>query len=239
MYRLNIPTTCGKCHDEIKQEYNESIHGVSVARGSIDSPVCTSCHGEHNILKHTDPNSPVAYQNVSLMVCSPCHASVKLSEKYGFSANRFKTFTESYHGLALRGGSATVANCGSCHGVHNIKPSSDPTSTIHKDNLVKTCGGCHPGANTTFVTGRIHVTLEKEEEPILYWIATLYIVLIVAIVGGMFLHNAVDLYRKGKIRKLIQADEIVKEKQGHGLYLRMTLSERIQHATMALTSLYL
>lgn len=61
----------------------------------------------------------------------------------------------------------------------------------------------------------------------------------VTIVGGIFLDNAVDLYRKGKIRKLIQADEIVKEKHGHGLYLRMTLSERIQHATMALTSLYL
>ncbi|MGQ9798772.1 MAG: cytochrome b/b6 domain-containing protein [Ignavibacterium sp.] len=239
VYRLNIPNTCGKCHDKIKQEYSESIHGVSVARGNIDSPVCTSCHGEHNILKHTDPNSPVAYQNVSLMVCSTCHASVRLTEKYGMSANVFKTFTESYHGLALRGGSATVANCGSCHGVHDIKPSTDPTSSIYKDNLVNTCGKCHPGANTTFVSGRIHVSLEEKEEPILYWIATIYIVLIVTIIGGMFLHNTVDLYRKGKIKKLIQAGEIVKEKHGHGLYLRMTLSERIQHATMALSFIIL
>lgn len=239
VYRLNIPNTCGKCHDEIKQEYSESVHGISVARGNIDSPVCTSCHGEHNILKHTDPNSPVEYQNVSLMVCSPCHASVRLTEKYGISANRFKTFTESYHGLALRGGSATVANCGSCHGAHSIKPSTDPTSSIYKDNLVKTCGKCHPGANTRFVSGKIHISLEEKEEPILYWIATIYIVLIVTIIGGMFIHNTVDLYRKGKIRKLIQAGEIVKEKHGHGLYLRMTLSERIQHATMALSFIIL
>ena len=82
-------------------------------------------------------------------------------------ANRSKTFSQSYHGLALSGGSASVANCGSCHGVHNIKPSSDPTSMVNKNNLVKTCGKCHPGANETFTQGNIHVTLEKEDEPIL------------------------------------------------------------------------
>jgi len=237
--RLNIPTTCGNCHNEIKKEYEESIHGVAVSKGNIDSPVCTSCHGEHNILKHTDPNSPVAFQNVSSMVCAPCHSSVRLSERYGLPVNRIETFTDSYHGLALRGGSATVANCGSCHGYHNIKPSSDPTSMVHKDNLVKTCGSCHPGANNRFVTGTIHVTLDKEEEPILYWIATIYIVLIVSIVGGMFIHNAIDLFRKAKLKKQIQMGEIHAEKHGHSLYLRMTLNERIQHATMALSFIVL
>jgi cytochrome b subunit of formate dehydrogenase len=237
--RLNIPTTCGTCHTEVKKEFEESIHGIAAARGNIDSPVCTSCHGEHNILKHTDPNSPVAFQNVSSMVCAPCHSSVRLTERYGLAPDKYKTFTDSYHGLALRGGSATVANCGSCHGYHNIKPSSDPTSTIHKNNLVKTCGSCHPGANTRFVTGTIHVSLDKQEEPILYWIATIYIVLIVTIVGGMFLHNSVDLYRKAKLKKQIQRGEIKHEKYGHSLYLRMTLNERIQHATMAISFIVL
>ncbi|MCX7612269.1 MAG: cytochrome b/b6 domain-containing protein [Ignavibacterium sp.] len=238
--RLNIPSTCGNCHKEIKKEFDESIHGVAVANGNIDSPVCTSCHGEHNILKHTDPNSPVAFQNVSSMVCAPCHSSVRLTERYGLAPDKYKTFTDSYHGLALRGGSATVANCGSCHGYHNIKPSSDPTSTIHKNNLVKTCGNCHPGANTRFVTGTIHVSVEnKEEEPILYWITNIYIVLIVTIVGAMFLHNSVDLYRKAKIKKSIQQGEFHKEKYGHALYLRMTLNERIQHGTMALSFIIL
>lgn len=237
--RLNIPATCGNCHSEIKKEYEESIHGVAVSRGNIDSPVCTSCHGEHNILKHTDPNSPAAFQNVSSMICAPCHSSVRLSERYGLSTNKFETFTDSYHGLALRGGSATVANCGSCHGYHNIKPSSDPTSMIHKDNLVKTCGTCHPGANNRFVTGTIHVTLDKNEEPILYWIATVYIALIISIVGGMFIHNAFDLYRKAKLKKQIQMGEVHTEKHGHSLYLRMTLNERIQHATMAISFIVL
>lgn len=239
VYRLNIPNTCGKCHSEIKDEYVESIHGKLVMQGNGDAPSCTNCHGEHNILNVKDPNAPVAFQNVSSQVCSPCHESMKLSEKYGLSADRYKTFSQSYHGLALSGGSASVANCGSCHGVHNIKPSSDPTSMVNKNNLVKTCGKCHPGANETFTQGNIHVTLEKADEPILYWISTTYIILIISILSGMFLHNAIDLFRKSRIRKLKQLGQIREEKHGHSLYLRMTVNERIQHATMAISFMIL
>ena len=239
VYRLNIPNTCGKCHTEIKDEYVESIHGKLVMQGNGDAPSCTNCHGEHNILNVKDPNAPVAFQNVSSQVCSPCHESMKLSEKYGLSADRYKTFSQSYHGLALSGGSASVANCGSCHGVHNIKPSSDPTSMVNKNNLVKTCGKCHPGANETFTQGNIHVTLEKADEPILYWISTTYIILLISILGGMFLHNAIDLFRKSKIRKLKQLGQIREEKHGHSLYVRMTVNERIQHATMAISFMIL
>lgn len=239
VYKLNIPNTCGKCHTEIKNEYLESIHGQLVMKGNGDAPSCTNCHGEHNILNINDPNSPVAFQNVSRQVCSPCHESMKLSEKYGLSGNRYKTFSQSYHGLALSGGSASVANCGSCHGVHNIKPSSDPTSMINKNNLVKTCGKCHPGANETFTQGTIHVTLDKADEPILYWISTTYIILLFSVLSGMFLHNLLDLIKKSKIRKLKQLGKIAEEDHGHSLYLRMTVSERIQHATMAISFMIL
>ena len=105
---------------------------------------------------------------------------------------------------------------------HNIKPSSDPTSMVHKDNLVKTCGSCHPGANETFTQGSIHITLDKEDEPILYWISTTYIFLLISLLGGMFLHNLLDLIKKSKIRKLKQLGQIKEEKHGHSLYLRMT-----------------
>ncbi|MCJ7553481.1 MAG: cytochrome c3 family protein [Ignavibacteriaceae bacterium] len=239
VYRMNSPTTCGTCHQKIEKEYGESIHGKVLLRGVSDSPVCTDCHGEHNILNHLDPNSPVSFQNVSLQICSPCHESVRLSEKFGLAANRYSTFKDSYHGLALRGGSASVANCGSCHGVHNIKPPSDPTSMIHKDNLVATCGSCHPGANEVFASGPIHVTLDKEEEPILYWISYIYIMLIVSVVGGMFLHNIIDLFRKARIKRLRKIGKMPPEKHGHDSYLRMTVNERIQHATMALSFIVL
>ena len=237
--KFNIPTTCSKCHSNITAEYKESIHGQFVAKGSKEAPACTDCHGEHNIYRHNDPRSPVAFKNLSREVCSPCHSSVKLEAKYGLSTDRYKTFSDSYHGLAIKGGSLEVANCASCHGAHNIKPSSDPTSTVNKKNLVETCGHCHPGANTNFTVGKIHVTLEEKDEPILYWIATMYISLIVVVIGGMFVHNAIDFARKSKIKKLRQIGKMEYEPHGHSLYLRMTLNERIQHATMAVSFILL
>jgi formate dehydrogenase gamma subunit len=239
VFRMNIPSTCGKCHAKIMIEYNGSIHGVLAMKGNKDVPVCTDCHGEHDILRHNNPRSPVAFQNVAEQVCSPCHSSVRLSEKYEIKSDRFKTFTDSYHGLALRGGSVKVANCASCHGVHNIKPASDPTSTINKANLVKTCGKCHAGANENFTKGKIHVNFEKEENPLLYWISTLYTYLIFIVVGGMFVHNSLDFIKKSKVKRLKLRGIIREEPVGHALYTRMTLNERLQHGILAISFILL
>jgi cytochrome b subunit of formate dehydrogenase len=230
--REHIPETCAKCHADIAAEFGQSVHGVAAANGVKDAPVCTDCHGEHKILRHTDPKSRVAAGNVSVQVCSPCHSSVKLSEKYGIATNRFQTFSDSYHGLAIRVGSVEVANCASCHGIHNIKSSSDPTSTINQTNLVKTCGKCHPGANKRFTVGSVHVNLAEQQEPLLYWIASLYIVLIVVLIGGMFLHNLMDFIKKSKRKLKIRRGLLHQPELGHSLYVRMTLDERIQHGTL-------
>lgn len=235
VHKLHIPETCGKCHGEIEKDYFQSIHGVAAMGRKKDAPVCTDCHGEHNILSPSDPRSPVAPLNVSGQVCSPCHSSVRLSEKYGIRTDRFRTFSDSYHGLAIRAGSVEVANCASCHGVHNIKPSSDPTSMVHKDNLAATCGTCHPGANERFAIGAVHVTMAKEDEPILYWIATFYITAIVVLVGGMSLHNVLDFIKKAKHKLMMRRGLIAEEPVGHSLYLRMTVNERLQHGALMLS----
>ena len=235
MNKANIPQTCGKCHGDIAREFSQSIHGVVLAKGNMDAPTCTNCHGEHTIFQHADPRSPVASKNISAQVCSPCHSSLALSAKYGLANDRFKTFSDSYHGLAIRGGSLEVANCASCHGAHNIRPSSDSTSTVNKANLAKTCGRCHPGANQRFGIGSVHVTMAAKEEPLLYWIATAYVILIVLVIGGMLIHNLLDFRKRAK-RKLMQRRGLIPhERFGHSLYLRMTLNERLQHIFLVLS----
>jgi cytochrome b subunit of formate dehydrogenase len=237
--KLHIADDCGKCHKDIAAEYKQSIHGQANTRGNLSSPGCTDCHGEHNILQVSDPNSPVAPQNVSRQVCAPCHSSLALSEKYGFDSKQTRSYEGSYHGLALVGGSSEVANCASCHGVHNILPSSDPRSQIHKDNLVQTCGSCHPNANVRFATGKIHSTEEnRKEEPILYWIATIYIILIVVIIGGMFLHNVLDFRRKAINKLKVRRGHMPHHGGSARLHVRMTLNERLQHASL-LSSFFL
>lgn len=227
--KFNVVNTCGKCHDKIAKEFTESIHGVALQKRNIDAPTCTDCHGEHNILSPEDPRAPVSFRNVSIQVCSACHASVKLSEKYGLSLKQTITYSASYHGLAVRGGNTEAANCASCHGYHSIKPSTDSTSSIHPANLVKTCGKCHPGANQRFAMGKIHITERSQEEPVLYWISTIYLIIIFTTIGGMLIHNLFDFIKRAKRRKLIQKGLIKHEYYGHSLYLRMTINERIQH----------
>ncbi len=234
--KMKIAETCSKCHGDIAGVFNGSVHGKAVTAGVEDAPTCTDCHGEHTILKHNDPRSPVAKQNLSAQVCSPCHSSVALSTKYGIANDRFKTFTDSYHGLAIRGGSVEVANCASCHGSHNIKPSSDSTSTISKANLVKTCGRCHPGANQRFTVGAVHVNEKsRTEEPLLYWIATLYILLIVVTIGGMLFHNVIDFVKKSRRKLMIRRGLIPHPHAGPGMYVRMTGEERFQHAALLIS----
>jgi cytochrome b subunit of formate dehydrogenase len=160
---------------------------------------------------------------------------VQLSAKYGLRSDRFKTFTDSYHGLAGRGGALNVANCASCHSAHDIRPSSDTASSIHKSKLAVTCGKCHAGASEKFAEGSVHITLTEEEEPILYWVAMAYILMIVTIIGGMLVHNFLDFVKKSRHQLMVRRGLIEAEHGGHTLYLRMSLNERLQHASLVVS----
>ena len=201
--KFNVPATCGKCHAEITQTFNQSIHGQAIARGNNLSPVCTDCHGIHSIKSHNDPNSPVSEQNLSRDTCARCHEGVRLSSEFGVPGNRVSTYMDSYHGLAAEGGSLVAANCSSCHGVHNILPSSDPHSTINQANLDATCGKCHKGATQKFTLTPVHMADGVHPKDIgsviTRWVRIIYIVLILAVIGAMFLHNFI-IWRSKAVR---------------------------------------
>jgi cytochrome b subunit of formate dehydrogenase len=231
--KFQVPDTCGKCHGDIVATYYQSIHGKALKAGNQGAPNCTDCHGEHQIFAPNDPRSRVSGRNVSARVCAECHNSVLLTQKYGLASQRFTSFEDSYHGLASKAGAVQVANCASCHGYHNIKSSSDPTSTINKANLPATCGKCHQGANENFTKGAVHLVIAPATEPILYWLQTFYIGMIVSIIGGMLVHNSLDFVAKSKHRFALRRGDIAPEHFAPNQYVRMSLGERIQHATMA------
>ena len=142
----NLAKTCGQCHEQEARDVMESVHGKAVAAGRRDAATCTDCHSEHKIEALRGSSS----LKISQDICSKCHASERLNTKYNLPADRVKTFFASYHGLAAQYGSTRAANCGSCHGFHLVLPSSDPRSSIYKDNLAATCGKCHVGAQRQF-----------------------------------------------------------------------------------------
>ncbi len=193
----NVPETCGACHSEIGKTYTESVHGQAVARGVRGAPVCTDCHGEHTILAPSEPESLVNPARVSSVTCGHCHADERLAQRYNLPLDKVPAFEDSYHGLALRAGSQIVANCASCHGVHNILPPSDPRSTIHPANLSATCGACHPGAGERFAIGPVHVRpASPSEHPVVAFIRITYWILIPLTAGFMLFHNLLDFLAK-------------------------------------------
>lgn len=198
----NVAETCGACHAEIAKTYMESIHGQALKAGVSGTPVCTDCHGEHLILAPQNPASPVSAARVSIDTCGRCHGDQRLNARFNLPPDRVPSYADSFHGLAIRGGSQTVANCASCHGVHNIFPSSDPRSTVNPANLAATCGRCHPGAGASYSIGPVHVQITQgEASPVVLWIRRIYLVLIPLTLGFMVLHNLLDLFFKMRNRR--------------------------------------
>src|SRR5262249_20342447 len=156
-------------HSEVAEQYRSSIHGQALARGVAQAPMCTDCHGEHKIIKPSQEASPVHASHIR-ETCGSCHGNVRLTRKFGLPSDRIISFDSSLHGLAARVGAQTVANCPSCHGVHNILPASDAKTTINAKNLPATCGRCHHGAGTRFAISQVHVAEGGNEPGLLRWI---------------------------------------------------------------------
>ena len=235
-FRTAVPDTCGMCHSEVVEQFRASVHGQALARGITQAPLCTDCHGEHNIIKHTNEASPVNNAHIR-DTCGSCHGDVRLTRKFGLPADRLVSFDSSFHGLAAKSGSQTVANCASCHGVHNILASTDPKSTINAKNLPKTCGQCHPGAGTRFAISQVHVAEGKTEPAALRWVRQFYLMIIPVTIGLMLLHNGGDWFRKLfrlRFRGPVPVGRAAAEAGGHG-ELRMLPFERVQHAVLVIS----
>jgi cytochrome b subunit of formate dehydrogenase len=227
------------CHTEIAAQFKTSVHGQGVARGIAEAPVCTNCHGEHQILSPKSAASPVNPRHVR-ETCGQCHGNVMLSRRFGLPADRIVSFDESFHGLAAKAGSQSVANCASCHGVHNILASSDSHSTVNVKNLPKTCGNCHPGAGTRFAIGTVH-QLPGSSEPVpVRWARFAYQILIPLTIGFMLLHNAGDWLRKLHLKRFEPAAARIRDVlTARRREIRMYPFERIQHALLVLSFLTL
>jgi cytochrome b subunit of formate dehydrogenase len=193
--RSNAPSTCGTCHKTEFSQYERSVHGTAHAQGKSGVPTCTDCHGIHSITHPGDARASEAEQALGKTSCSRCHESEVLSREYSLPADRVKSYLDSYHGLAVKRGSVAVANCASCHGVHEILASTDAASSIHASNLPQTCGKCHPGASVNFARGTVHQS-STNGQAVIRWISLFYVGLIVVVIGAMLFHNVCDFRMK-------------------------------------------
>lgn len=219
LHFTHLAQTCGSCHKQESLDVQASVHGRAAAKGERESATCVDCHNDHQFESLKTASS----YKISIEICSKCHASERINEKFGMPEDRVSTYLGSYHGLTtVLGRGAAAANCASCHGYHKILPSTDPNSSINKNHLVETCGRCHPGATQNFAFSRVH---SDETSGTDYgaeasrWVRRIYLVLIFTVVGTLGLHNLLAW-----LRSAIQA------RAARGpLVMRMSRGYRIQH----------
>ncbi|MCK5821932.1 MAG: hypothetical protein KAH17_08595 [Bacteroidales bacterium] len=108
---------CFMCHDDIKPNVlDHSVHK------DFD---CAYCHEDAAVEEWPHP------ERLKPVNCGNCHEGV------------MERFNTGIHGQALHLNAMYAPNCAECHGKHNIKKGSDPSSPTYKMNIPILCGKCH------------------------------------------------------------------------------------------------
>lgn len=152
--RANVPSTCGKCHHGIQEQFETSIHFTMTGKSEKAPPVCIDCHSAHTIVRADEQGFKLQIMNQ----CGRCHEAIAA------------TYFDTYHGKVSQLGYTKTAKCYDCHGAHDILPVSDPNSHLSRDNVVSTCQKCHPGATRRFAGYLTHATHhDPDKYPLLFY----------------------------------------------------------------------
>ena len=71
-FRQQILDQCGNCHLDVTESYFETFHGKVSKLGAEQTAKCYDCHGAHNILPPSNPESLLSRANV-VETCKTCH----------------------------------------------------------------------------------------------------------------------------------------------------------------------
>jgi thiosulfate reductase cytochrome b subunit len=224
--RLATPEICGRCHAEVADTYQTSVHGMEHAAGNIEAAVCIDCHTPHNIESPSlDTNKLVITQH-----CGNCHEEPA------------ESYLHTYHGQVNKLGYAFTAKCYDCHGAHEIQRLENPASKMHPDNRLNTCRNCHEGATEGYATFQPHGTSHDFDKYPQIWIATKFMIgLLIGTFAFFWLHSALWFYRElkdrkeGKNRPHIDLTELPEEYRGKTHFRRFPRWWRIAHLIGALS----
>jgi hypothetical protein len=117
---------CKKCHFDTYTRTLESVHYDLLKAGVDTAPICTDCHGSHNIA------NPHAKRAMVSRSCAACHTEA------------YATYAKSVHGRALvEDDNQDVPACADCHTHHQVQ---QPGTTAFRLNSPENCVRCHGDA---------------------------------------------------------------------------------------------
>jgi predicted CXXCH cytochrome family protein len=143
---------CFKCHldlDDAKATlFKTDIHhlkGIS----------CSGCHGgdassdDMEVAMSEEKGFVgVPKKDKRYMVCSNCHSDADKMKRYGskLPTNQFEKLKISVHFQPSFDNKGPMADCITCHSVHDIKSVKDPASKVYPTRITELCGSCHSNA---------------------------------------------------------------------------------------------
>jgi cytochrome b subunit of formate dehydrogenase len=186
IHRDNIAKTCAECHHGIYEQFTKSIHFTGEAKDNQKLPRCNDCHSSHTISR-TDKD---VFKLEIISQCGQCHQDVT------------ESYFETFHGKVSKLGYSAAAKCYDCHGAHDILPNWNPESRLSRDNIVDTCGKCHPGSHRRFAGYLTHATHhDREKYPVLYYTFWFMSFLLIGVFAFFGFHTLMWLPRSLKERK--------------------------------------
>ncbi len=139
------PVNCGICHTTPMNENTRGTHGQALLKNDPNAPSCNECHGDHDILHNSNPDSRTYKMNIPYL-CGRCHKEGEIvARDYDVSEhNIVENYTMGIHGKGLfEAGLIVTATCNNCHGNHLVLPHTSPNSLISANRIAGTCMTCH------------------------------------------------------------------------------------------------
>jgi cytochrome b subunit of formate dehydrogenase len=148
---LNLPGTCGHCHENLDlvkkhnipmanpiEVFETSVHGKASLGGIYLAATCNDCHSAngtaHMIYAPGDTRSSINHFNIP-KTCGRCHRSIE------------EDYWEGIHGKLTAQGETDSPVCTECHGEHGILSPKDPLSPVSPARIAEaTCAPCHESA---------------------------------------------------------------------------------------------
>jgi hypothetical protein len=147
--------SCLDCHsaqpgrlEVTPEKFSQDIHAQK-------GLTCVSCHGgdassydpDQSMSRKAGWKGKIDRRQIP-QLCASCHSNPTYMKQYNPSlrTDQLDQYHTSMHGKRLAAGDTKVAVCTDCHSVHDLRPPSDPRSTVNPVNVAKTCSRCHSDA---------------------------------------------------------------------------------------------
>jgi len=143
---------CFKCHSDM-DDAKASLYKTDIHHSKGIS--CSGCHGGDATSDDMDVAMSkekgfigVPPRSDRYQVCINCHADADKMKKLGSNipTNQYEKLKASIHFQPSFDNQGPMADCITCHSVHDIKNVEDPLSKVYPTKIVELCGSCHSSA---------------------------------------------------------------------------------------------